>query len=152
MATTKSQVDSGVDIVGRTQKAIGDIVGQVGGISEMVSGIARATGVQAGELAAISGIVSGLGGEIAESADFARRSSSGSDDLHRVIVELGQTVREFHFERQARGNEPVRPEGRVGTREQRQAMPPAAILPGEAEGPDFDDGFGFQVRIAGLGG
>ncbi|SSC74068.1 unnamed protein product [Ciceribacter sp. T2.26MG-112.2] len=152
VATTKSQVDSGVDIVGRTQKAIGDIVEQVGGISAMVSDIAQATGAQAGELASISGLVSGLGGEIAESADFARRSSSGSDDLHRVILELGHTVREFHFERQARGGEPAKPEGRVGATEQRQATPPAAIFSGEPEGADFDDGFGFPARIAGLGG
>jgi len=46
----------------------------------------------------------------------------------------------------------VKPEGRVGATEQRQVMSPAAILSGEPEGPDFDDGFGFPPRIAGLGG
>lgn len=152
VATTKSQVDTGVDIVARTQKAIGDIVNQVGGISETVSDIARATDGQAGELASISGLVLGLGGEIAESADFARRSSNGSDDLHTVILELGRTVREFHFERQARGSPPASPERRFEPAAQHQIKPSVTAMPPESGEADFEDGFGFSVRIAGLGG
>lgn len=150
VATTKSQVDTGVDIVGRTQKAIGDIVVQVGGISETVSDIALATDSQARELASVAGIVSGLGGEVAESADFARRSSDGSDDLHTVIVELGRTVREFHFARQSGAPMPASPQHRVSPATMR--APSAAAPLSEPENSAFDEGFGFPVHIAGLGG
>ena len=150
VATTKSQVDAGVDIVGRTQQAIGDIVFQVGGISETVSDIAQATDSQARELASVTGMVSGLGGEIAESADFARRSSSGSDDLHTVILELGRTVREFRFERQSRAPVPAAPQIRVAPAAMRG--PSADIALSEVETSGFDEDFGFPVHIAGLGG
>nr|WP_232363994.1 globin-coupled sensor protein [Ciceribacter selenitireducens] len=150
VATTKSQVDTGVDIVGRTQKAIGDIVVQVGGISETVSDIAQATDSQAAELASVAGIVAGLGGEVAESADFARRSSGGADDLHTVILELGRTVREFHFERQSRAPMPASPQIRISPTAPRSTSATAGLP--EPENYAFDDEFSFPVHIAGLGG
>lgn len=150
VATTKSQVDAGVDIVGRTQQAIGDIVVQVGGISETVSDIARATDGQAGELASLTGVVGGLGGEIADSADLARRSSAGSDDLHMVILELGRTVRAFRYERQTRTPSSERAEVRIPLSAARAA--PQAIAQSEPQIEEFDDDFAYPVHIAGLGG
>ena len=150
VATTKSQVDAGVDIVGRTQQAIGDIVVQVGGISETVSGIARATDSQAGELASLTGMVGGLGGEIADSADFARRSSAGSDDLHMVILELGRTVRAFRYERQTRMPAGERGDARASLNASRAA--PLTIAQAEPQIEEFDDDFTYPVHIAGLGG
>lgn len=150
VATTKSQVDAGVDIVGRTQQAIGDIVFQVGCISETVSGIARATDSQAGELASLTGMVGGLGGEIADSADFARRSSAGSDDLHMVILELGRTVRAFRYERQTRMPAGERGDARASLNASRAA--PLTIAQAEPQIEEFDDDFTYPVHIAGLGG
>ncbi len=43
--------------------------------------------------------VKGLGGEVADNAGFAERSAEGADHLHTVILELGQTIREFRIAR-----------------------------------------------------
>ncbi len=104
VATTKAQVDAGVKIVAHTQDAIGSIAGEVGGISETVGEIARRSTAQADGLHGLAGDVSGLVGEVNTSAELARRSSEGADDLHNLIVELGRTVREFHYERRHRSS------------------------------------------------
>ncbi len=51
---TKAQVEAGVQMVGRTQEAIGSIVRQVTDINDQISGIAEATGVQAENLRSIT--------------------------------------------------------------------------------------------------
>jgi methyl-accepting chemotaxis protein len=151
VATTKNQVVAGVDMVARTQGAIADIVTQVGGISGTVSEIASETDSQATGLADLSGIVAALGADVSSTADLARRSSDSSDDLHKVILELGETIREFHIERQVRPSKPVSP--------RLAASPVSASLlgPRASDGDNldnapFDDDFGFSVQIAGLGG
>ncbi|GEO83470.1 putative chemoreceptor McpE [Ciceribacter naphthalenivorans] len=151
VATTKSQVDTGVDIVGRTQRAIGDIVVQVGGISETVSSIAHATDSQASELASLTGLVAGLGGELSDSATFARRSTEGADELHTVILELGRTVREFRFERQSQSARSVSPQVRMSPDRPQSAPAPVMTSPAEPEDYAVNDDFGLSVRIAGLG-
>lgn len=152
VATTKSQVEAGVEIVGRTQKAIGDIVEQVGGISGTVSDLAREAGGHVGELEFVSGNVSALGGELFESAALARQSSGGTDDLHTVILELGRTVREFHYERQTGATRSSRPEMRISGAVPAPVRTHAVHEPLELDPPAFDEDFGFPVHIAGLGG
>lgn len=99
VTTTKRQVDSGVQMVGRTQEAIGSIVRQVTDINDAISGIAGRTDTQAKELEAVTGEVTGLGGLVAENSVSARRSGEEADHLHTVILELGQTIREFRIAR-----------------------------------------------------
>jgi len=150
VATTKSQVVAGVDMVAKTQGAIADIVLQVGDISGTVSDIAARSDRQASELAGIAGTVASLGSDIADTAVLARQSSEGTDDLHKVILELGATIREFHIERQARA--PKVPVGRVQLTAQRDQLTPAPAASIADLSDDADVDFGFAAQIAGLVG
>jgi methyl-accepting chemotaxis protein len=145
VATTKTQVADGVKIVARTQDAIGSIVTQVGGISETVAVIAHQASEQVTELDGVSSVVSALADEAAQSAGLAERASADSDDLHTVILELGRTIREFHYERQTRasaaGSATRRPERLADTEFD------AEIADGRG-----DEDLGFPLRIVGLGG
>lgn len=158
VATTKNQVVAGVDMVAKTQGAIADIVLQVGDISGTVSDMAARTDLQANELAGITGAILDLGADIGKTADGAFRTSEATDDLHRVILELGATVREFHIERQTRA-----PKAPVSRRVQLSAhREQVAPRPGEASpsmnslsgglSEDDDTGFGFSANIMGLAG
>ncbi|WP_454848165.1 globin-coupled sensor protein [Rhizobium binxianense] len=100
VTTTKAQVDAGVQMVGRTQDSIGSIVRQVTDINAAIADIAGRTGEQAASLDAVTADVRGLGGQVAENAASAERSAEGADHLHTVILELGQTIREFRIARE----------------------------------------------------
>lgn len=153
VATTKNQVEAGVDMVAKTQGAIADIVLQVGDISGTVSDIAARTDRQATELAGIAGTVAGLGAEIGSNAVVARQSFEGTDDLHKVILELGATIREFHIERQTRAPKPQTARIQLSThREQASATAASAAYPTSEMLEDETADFGFPVHIAGLGG
>lgn len=157
VATTKSQVEAGVEMVAKTQGAIADIVVQVGDISGTVSDIAARTDRQASELAGIAGTVAGLGSDVGNTAGIARHASEGSDDLHKVILELGATIREFHIERQTRA--PKASTGRVqlsayqdtGRQTAADSLRAMADAMGHPQPAEADD-YGFSVHIAGLGG
>ncbi len=153
VATTKNQVEAGVDMVAKTQGAIADIVLQVGDISGTVSDIAARTDRQASELAGIAGTVAGLGADIGNNAAIARQSSEGTDDLHKVILELGATIREFHIERQTRA--PKANDSRIqlsARREQGSQTAANAAHPAPEILEEETSDFGFPVHIAGLGG
>jgi methyl-accepting chemotaxis protein len=150
VATTKSQVEAGVEMVAKTQGAIADIVLQVGDISGAVSDIAARTDRQASELSGIVGTVAGLGADIGNTAALARQSSEGTDDLHKVILELGATIREFHIERQAR---PPKPSvGRIQLSTHREQVAPVSAAPISDLYDDDAGDFGFSAQIAGLAG
>ncbi|SMC85139.1 methyl-accepting chemotaxis protein [Rhizobium sp. RU36D] len=99
VATTKAQVDAGVQVVGRTQHAIETIAGQVATINETVSAVARQTGEHLKAIGEVGASVNALGRETEASVGKAREMSCRSDELHTVILELGQTVREFTIHR-----------------------------------------------------
>ncbi|MBO9097247.1 MULTISPECIES: globin-coupled sensor protein [unclassified Rhizobium] len=138
---TKAQVVAGVQMVGRTQDAIGGIVLQVTGINDAISGIADATDAQAADLRAVTAEVDMLGTKVAASSSLARSSGDEADHLHTVVVELGQTIREFRVARQKQFSSdrvaPVRPDIR-----------PVAPLGEGAAGDHYD----FPLRVAGFGG
>ncbi|MBW9051774.1 globin-coupled sensor protein [Rhizobium mesosinicum] len=100
VTTTKTQVDAGVQMVGRTQDSIASIVRQVTDINAAIAGIAGETSEHAAVLEAVTEDVKGLGCEVADNAGLAGRSSEGADHLHTVILELGQTIREFRIARE----------------------------------------------------
>jgi len=100
VTTTKAQVDAGVQMVGRTQDSIGSIVRQVTGINEAIAAIAVNTGEHAASLDAVTGEVKSLSADVAANAGAARNSADGADHLHTVILELGQTIREFRIARE----------------------------------------------------
>ena len=153
VATTKAQVEAGVDMVARTQEAIGGIVTQVGGINDAVSDIARESASQAAGLEAVTGTVANLGAQAAENAERARQSHEGTDQLHTVILELGRTIREFHIERQGRAPKAARPSIEINA-VAAPVRPAEQPLPLSVAHDDFafNDDFGFHVGIAGLGG
>ncbi|TAU87365.1 globin-coupled sensor protein [Rhizobium leguminosarum] len=147
VTTTKAQVDAGVQMVGRTQDSIGSIVRQVTDINAAIAGIATRTGEHAASLDSVTSDVKGLGGEVADSAGLAERSAQGADHLHSVILELGQTIREFRIAREnatAGRPTPVR------------VTPPRALEGATRPAPVVDeyenDDFGLQQAFASVGG
>ncbi|MGI2032608.1 globin-coupled sensor protein [Rhizobium panacihumi] len=98
---TKSQVGAGVNMVHRTQDAIAGIVRQVSDINDSIAGIATDSGEQVQCLARVAGEIGEIGNRVSATSDIAARSGENADELHTVILELGQTVREFRIARQA---------------------------------------------------
>ena len=147
VTTTKAQVDAGVQMVGRTQDSIGSIVRQVTDINAAIAGIATRTGEHAASLDGVTSDVKGLGGEVAESAGLAERSAKGADHLHTVILELGQTVREFRIARE---------NANAGRPAPVRAAPPRAIeasaRPAPVEDAYENDDFGVPKPFASVGG
>jgi len=147
VTTTKAQVDAGVQMVGRTQDSIGSIVRQVTDINAAIAGIATRTGEHAASLDGVTSDVKGLGGEVAESAGLAERSAEGADHLHTVILELGQTVREFRIARE---------NANAGRPAPVRAAPPRAIeasaRPAPVEDAYENDDFGVPKPFASVGG
>lgn len=98
---TKAQVEAGVEMVARTQDAIAAIAGQVTGINSSIAGIARETGDHASGIRAVTEEIGAIGTRFSRHANAAEETGSEADHLHTVILELGQTIREFRIERQA---------------------------------------------------
>ena len=152
VATTKSQVDAGVDMVARTQDAIGSIVIQVTDINDSVASIARQAEGNVSDLDAVCGTVSALGARASDTAEMALRSAEGTGDLHAVILELGQTIRQFHVQRQQQPGYRPRPEVRI-----REALQLKGSEPDERSAYDGselagNDDFDFPAPLAGLVG
>ncbi|WP_275788798.1 globin-coupled sensor protein [Pararhizobium gei] len=139
VSNTKSQVEAGVARVGRTQDAISSIVDQVRGINDAVAGIARETAEQAAGMEAAVSELGHIGLQVVAGAALAADAGQSCADLHTVILELGQTIREFHVERQA----PKFPAAVSAARIAVSARP-------RDEDQDFDDD-GLQGRLAGWG-
>ncbi|MGV1790466.1 methyl-accepting chemotaxis protein [Rhizobium sp. A37_96] len=144
---TKAQVDAGVQMVGRTQDAIGSIVRQVTDINEAISGIAAASDEQVAGLNALTTDIGGYSARAAADESQASRSQEGADHLHTVVVELGRTIREFRIERERRHAAPPAP---VKAAQQRQlpARDEFSIARDEDEMADF----GFPLRRTATGG
>ena len=106
---TKTQVDAGVDMVHRTQAAIGGIVRQVSEINDVIGNIARDTGSHADQIGKVTAELGSVSEAMAAGADLAHTTGESADELHTVIVELGRTVREFTVERRHRNRESVAP-------------------------------------------
>nr|WP_281380577.1 methyl-accepting chemotaxis protein [Mycoplana azooxidifex] len=93
---TKAQVEAGVDHVNRTQDAIGSIVVQVTGINDAIAGIARASDEGVGRLDAVGADLGRISAQARADVDLAEGLDRAGGDLHTVILELGQTIRQFH--------------------------------------------------------
>ncbi|MDO9416088.1 methyl-accepting chemotaxis protein [Pararhizobium sp.] len=141
---TKAQVDAGVQMVARTQDAIGSIVQQVVDINAAIAGIAVHTSEQASGLESVSATVGKIGERVMDGAGEAAVARAASDDLQTVIVELGQTIRQFHLQRQSnQAKAAARPAANAIARDRYDA------------GHGFeeqDDNAHFSGRLAGLGG
>jgi len=96
---TKAQVDGGVEMVNRTQMAIGAIAEQVTGINDTIGVLVRETRDAAESVATVSRTAGLLSDELRHGAGMARETASESDDLKTVILELGDAIRQFRLER-----------------------------------------------------
>ena len=138
---TKAQVDAGVQMVGRTQQAIGSIVRQVTDINDTISGIADAAGDQADGLRSITVELGEVSRGVTETGALAQRSGDGADELHTVILELGRTVREFRIARERQYSSDSAPQRR-----------PAVALAAPVAEEDLLPTFEPMLRVAGGGG
>ncbi|OCP35653.1 globin-coupled sensor protein [Ensifer sp. LC163] len=131
---TKAQVETGVEIVGRTQDAISSIVQQVTSINAAVSGIAREAEQQVGDLRGVASDIGTISQAVQASAAMAGETVRSSDDLHNVIVELGETIRRFHVERRHAASP-------TSTASQGRSLPvPPDVAEDEMAAALFDDG------------
>jgi methyl-accepting chemotaxis protein len=96
---TKAQVDSGVEMVGRTKGVIGEIVRQVTGINDAIASLAKETGETAEGVTTSAREIEQVGANLMSSAAAAGESHRISTDLQAAIVELGDIVRAFRTER-----------------------------------------------------
>jgi methyl-accepting chemotaxis protein len=148
--TTKSQVDAGVKMVARTQDAIHGIVQQVADINAAVAGIAVETQGQATSIERIAGDIGALHQDLETNAHLASDTARNFDDLHTVILELGNTIRSFHYEAPSRGRQGG--SGRIQIAQNpslRRETTPSQVLRS-----DFDDELSArdQVYLTALGG
>ena len=146
VSNTKSQVEAGVERVGRTQDAISSIVDQVRGINDAIAGIAEETADQVTSLQSATSVLGDIGSEIGACANQATGVGDSCADLHTVILELGQTIRRFHVQRQAPKLATTRSLARPDLA---IAKPPLDDTDEDAD--TFDDAHGLQGRLAGWG-
>ena len=107
------------------------IVVQVTGINDAITAIARASDEGVGGLDAVSADLGRLGSQARDDVDLAEGLDRAGGDLHTVILELGQTIRQFHL------RQPQAPARQVEASRQIQHAPaPASVA----------------VRAAGYGG
>ena len=139
VTTTKSQVDGGVRTVARTQDAIGGIVAQVSAINEMIAAIVVDTEETAAGLGQAAQDVSSLGADLDSLEAGAAETRGMAADLHTVILELGETIREFRLEK---------------VRDRASPQPAAKPVPAASPDPDDDllDGMHPEPMRLSLGG
>lgn len=94
---TKAQVEAGVERVNRTQDAIGSIVRQVNEINDAITGIARDGSDTSVGLDGVVADMNRIGTDVRAGADAARDTGTAGGDLQTVILELGQTIRQFRI-------------------------------------------------------
>ena len=137
VTTTKSQVDGGVQMVGRTQSAIGGIVDQVSAINEMIAAISVDAGETAIGLEHAALGISALGSGLDRLEAGAAETRGQADELHAVILELGETIREFRLESR-RETAPPQPAPKAAEASRSQTTVEDA----------FDDAFAEPLRLA----
>lgn len=136
---TKTQVDSGVQMVARTQDAIGDIVTQVSGINETIVTLAAETAETASDIAATARATAAMSQELMGTVALATEARDEADQLRSVILELGNTIREFRLERRQE-----RPASRTP-----KSQTVAVIEQFQDDFDDFEAALGSPVLLAG---
>jgi methyl-accepting chemotaxis protein len=139
VSTTKAQVGAGVQMVGRTQDSIGSIARQVTEINAAIATVASQASEHASVLDTVTRDVKGLGARVEQGAGAATQSAESADDLHRVIVELGRTVRDFRL-------------ARLSAETQRRPARAIDVQPMRGDGENDDETFDFVPPLASLGG
>ena len=139
VTSTKSQVETGVEHVHRTQDAIGNIVRQVEGINQAITGIVRESAVDAESLDGVTSDIGRTSRALEADASDAGHMGTAGQDLHTVILELGRTIREFRVSTQR----DVRPH---------RTAPPAPRVVAEQVATDAAPLDFLTARAVGFGG
>ncbi len=150
VSNTKSQVESGVERVGRTQDAISSIVDQVRGINDAVSGIASDAAGQVESLEMATADIGRIGRDLNEGASVTASAKEHCGDLQAVILELGQTIRQFRVQRQ-NDAAPSRAVSRISVVAPALPVQPAPVLQGNEDMVNGEDVLGLQGRLADWG-
>lgn len=103
IAKSGSQVKKGVDLVGRTGRALQSIVSSVSTISDLVSRIAESSQQQSLNLAEINQSVNQLDQSTQQNAARLEETTAASESLRKDAVSLVETV--SHFKLVAEGDE-----------------------------------------------
>ncbi|MGC6328605.1 methyl-accepting chemotaxis protein [Rhizorhabdus sp. FW153] len=95
--TSSRQVERGVDLVGRTGRALERIAGRVGEIKVQAGEISEAAEVQAGRLGLVSGAVSNMDRMTQQNAAMVEQSSAAARTLAHEAHELVSAVASFRL-------------------------------------------------------
>ena len=104
IATSGREVDSGVELVGKTGEALTQIVADVGSITELVGEIAASAGEQASGLAEVNTAVNAMDQMTQQNAALVEQSTAASHALADKAAELARLTGQF----QVGVREPVR--------------------------------------------
>lgn len=144
VAETKGQVTGGVELVTSTQTAITQVAGRLSDVHVDIERIQDHASAQTRHASGLTAALSDVAEDLKRQSEQIDAAGTTSGDLHRVIVELGETVRSFTLER------PDRPAARprlVAVGGALETKPVAQ--PVRAPGRDPADGIGF-LRSLGM--
>ena len=102
ISASRGQVNTGVDLVGETGKALGRIVGQVADINRIISEIAASAQEQAAGLDQVNTAINQMDQVTQQNAAMVEQSTAASKNLAQETGELTRLIAQFSI-----GNEPV---------------------------------------------
>jgi methyl-accepting chemotaxis protein len=145
VAETKGQVSGGVELVTSTQVAIAQVAGRLSDLNDDIDQMQEQTGLQTRHAAGLAAGLADAAGGLTRCSRTIESASSTSGDLHRVILELGETIRSFTIDRQER--QAARPRlVAIGGSPEPQPVP---TQPLRIAGREAADGIGF-LRSLGM--
>jgi methyl-accepting chemotaxis protein len=97
ISSSRSQVDSGVQLVGETGKALARIGGQIGKLNELIADIAASAQEQASGLGQVNSAVNQMDEMTQQNAAMVEESTAASHSLANEAEELSQLVGEFQI-------------------------------------------------------
>ncbi len=116
---SSQQVDSGVDLVGETGKALQRIIGRIGEISTLISTIATSAEQQATGLQQVNTAVSEMDGVTQQNAAMVEQATAAARSLSTEADELARQVARFKLADD--DTRPVKTVNRVHSLQQRAA-------------------------------
>jgi methyl-accepting chemotaxis protein len=124
ISTSSTQVQEGVDLVGRTGEALERIVGQVSEITSLVSEIAASAQEQATGLAQVNTAVNQMDQMTQQNAAMVEQSTAASHSLAQEADQLSSLIAKFQIGPRLDGGQAAAP-----VRPARSAAAPAAHRP-----------------------
>jgi methyl-accepting chemotaxis protein len=98
ISETIGKIDNGVDIAGKTGDALGDIVGDVAKVTDLVKTITQASIEQTSRIEQVNGALNQVGDVIQNNANNAEEVADISKQLFTQTEHLKQTISEFKID------------------------------------------------------